>query len=433
MTSYKINELVLTDEEKAILQGAEGKTMAKVMKTVVEYAKILNAPCLVDIEGDGHFSIGDILPGLGPRLEMLEELVAANLKTKFPFTIDPLAPVDYENYDINKEQEGFFIDLKKRTEQHMELYKKLGLKDSANYTCTPYFPEIGNIPEKGQILAWSESSCVIYANSVLGARTNRNAVTFDLLSNIVGKTPYVGFLTDDGRKASLLMEIAAQSLPSPQLLGGIIGKRAVGDVPFITGLDRFLGEGFNVETRDYLKEFGAACAAIGAVGLYHIENITPEALESGRKLIHDEYKTIRITDEMLLQAKADFPIMWKEKQMPPKKVLMGCPHFSLRELYLWTDKISSALKEAQKEKVCIHTVICAAPKVLELFKNDGKAFNTLVNTGVVLSPACIEGYMNNELCANENVATNSNKLRDISTARYFSNDEIIKIIVSGKI
>ncbi len=419
---------MLTREEQSVLNGSQGPVMAKVMRTVTDYASILGAERLVDIEGDGHFSIGDIIPGLGPRMEMLEELVDAGVKTKYPFTIDPLGPVDYQNFALTSEQEPFFLELKDRTERHMAIYAKLGLKPTHNFTCTPYFPEVGNIPAKGTILAWSESSCVIYVNSVLGARTNRNAVTFDLLSNIAGKTPYYGLLTDEGRRATWLINIETSVLPDPQLLGGVIGRSVVADVPYIKGLDYFLGTGIDNTARDYLKEFGAACAAIGAVGLYHVHGITPEAAEQGETLLVTNRKQLSITDQLLEQARQEFPNMWKHPSDKAKKVLIGCPHLSLGELYMWKDDIKAALQRANRSTVAIPTILCAAPSVLDIVRADVAANLELEDMGIRVSPACIEGYMNNELCAAENIATNSNKLRDISTAKFYPGSTILDVI-----
>jgi predicted aconitase len=117
---------------------------------------------------------------------------------------------------------------------------QLGLKDVEAYTCTPYLAEVGNIPRRGARLAWSESSCVVFANSVLAARTNRNAAVMDILCNIAGKTPLTGFLTDEGRRANWWVEVTTRSLPNPQLLGAAIGMKVMEDVPYIVGLDLLL-------------------------------------------------------------------------------------------------------------------------------------------------------------------------------------------------
>jgi predicted aconitase len=255
----------------------------------------------------------------------------------------------------------------------------------------------------------------------------------DICSNIVGKTPLTGFLTDEGRKARWKIEVATSKRPNPQLLGAAIGTKVLEDVPYITGLDRFLGTDIDETARDFLKEMGAACAAIGAVGLYHVENITPEAVEQGEDLLRADHKTYRIDDVVLKNLMNSYPVMWEEENAKPKKCLIGCPHLSLRELEWWDFRIHATLKAHQKKQVAVDTVLCAAPQVLEKFKSDGERYTNLMNAGVKLSATCIEGYMNNQLCAREPVITNSNKFRTFTPARMFLDRDLLEVIVTGKI
>jgi predicted aconitase len=150
---------------------------------------------------------------------MLEELVSAGLRTKFPFTLDPKPPLDFHNLGLTPQQKEEFNTMFRDEARYQEGMSALGLRDRQSYTCSPYLPEAGNIPVRGSVLAWSESSCVVYANSVLAARTNRNAAIVDLFSNLLGSTPLFGLLTDEGRKADWCIEIRTQKLPPPQLLG----------------------------------------------------------------------------------------------------------------------------------------------------------------------------------------------------------------------
>ena len=170
---------------------------------------------------------------------------------------------------------------------------RLGLRDAGAFSCTCYLPEVGNTPQRDEVLAWSESSAVVFANSVLGARTNRNAAGIDLLCNVLGKAPLFGLLTDEGRRASHMVEVRPSELPNAQLLGSAIGQRVVEEVPYITGLDRFLGPAGDERTVSYLKDMGAAAASNGAVGLYHVENVTPEAVAMGRDLLADGHDATR--------------------------------------------------------------------------------------------------------------------------------------------
>ncbi|MFC2164145.1 aconitase X [Acidobacteriota bacterium] len=423
----------LTQDEKDILAGGKGAVLQKIMKSLVLYGEALDAERLIDIEWPGHFAIPRAIPGVGLRNEMLDELVGAGLKTKFPFTLDPMPPLDFENLFVTDEQKRSIEEMLTNQQVYNQRMLQLGLRDKDAYTCTPYFPEVGNIPPKGTILAWSESSCVVYANSVLGARTNRNAAIMDICSNIVGKTPLTGFLTDEGRRASWKIEVETTNLPNPQLLGAAIGTKVLEDVPYITGLDRFLGTEINEAVRDFLKEMGAACAAIGAVGLYHIENSTPEAIEQGDDLLLPDYRIYCIGDSELKNLMDSYPVMWSDEKAKPKKCLIGCPHLSLRELELWDTHIRAALEAHQKKRVAVDTVLCAAPQVLVEFKADTERYANLKNAGIRLSGTCIEAYMNDQLCAREPVITNSNKFRTFTPARMFFDKDLLEIIVTGEI
>ncbi len=297
----------------------------------------------------------------------MDQLIEANLRTEKPFTVDP-RPLDYENVKCNILEKLVFKIMYGKQEEYEKQLKKVGLKDSKAFTCTCYLDEVGNIPKKGDILAWAESSAVVYANSVIGARTNRNSGIIELLSGIIGKTPEFGFIEDEGRKATWLVQLRVSKLPNPQLLGSAIGMKVVEDVPYIIGLDEFLGSKLNDEVKDYLKDMGAACASNGAVGLFHAENITPEAKEEGRKLLVEDYKTYIIDDEELDRIMDSYPIMWKDKDARPKLCFIGCPHLSLSQIYKWTNDIAESLKAKGKRKVSIPTILTAAPDVVDEFK-----------------------------------------------------------------
>jgi len=433
MTDLENLEIKLTQEEWDVLQGRQGPILQKVMETVVLYGEALGAERLVDIEGDGHFVIAYAIPGIAPSLEMLDELVAAGLKTKFPFTLDPKPPLDFENWWLSPEQVQLLKQMYHDQERYDEKMLQLGLRDSDACTCTPYLPQVGNIPQRDAILAWSESACAIFANSVLGARTNKNGAIMDLMCGIVGKTPLAGLLTNEGRRATWLIEVNTEKLPPPQLLGAAIGRKVLADVPFIVGLDRFLGSGLNIETRDYLHEMGAACATAGAVGLFHVENITPEAIDYGRDLLVPDYKTHFINDQQLQDLLVSYPVMWADKDAKPEKCFIGCPHLSRQQLNWWADRIHSILQARSQSQLAVKTTFCAAPQVLREFKTDVKAYERLESAGVKLSVGCPMQLFDNDLSAGEAIVTNSNKLRAYTTARFFPDEELVEILVSGEL
>ncbi|MBR5751960.1 MAG: DUF521 domain-containing protein, partial [Clostridia bacterium] len=304
---------------------------------------------------------------------------------------------------------------------------KLGLQDKDAYTCTCYMDEVGNRPQKGDILSWAESSAVVYANSVLGARCNRNSGIIELFGSIVGCVPYFGLLTDEGRKARWIVEVKTTKKPEAQILGSAIGMKVVEDVPYIKGLDKWLGTELDGDTCAYLKDFGAATASNGAVGLYHIENLTPEAKELGDKLIAEDAQVYVIDDAELERVYQNYPVMWKKKDAAPKLCFIGCPHLSLAQLIEWTEKVGDALRDNGLTKVTVPTVFTAAPGVIEEFNKTYHAAR-LRNTGVVLSYICPLMYMNNPLAKSMPVITNSNKLRTYTTARYYKSDDILAII-----
>ena len=181
----------------------------------------------------------------------------------------------------------------------------------------------------------------------------------------------------------------------------------------------------------YLKDFGAATASNGAVGLYHIENLTPEAKEQGKALIAEGAKEYIIDDAELERVQANYPVIWKNPDAKPKLCFVGCPHLSLEQLKAWTDNVVSALEANGKKKVTIPTVFTAAPGVLEVF-NKTEYAQKLKDAGVVTSYICPLMYMNNPLCKTMPVITSSNKLRTYTSARYYTDAQILETITGGK-
>jgi predicted aconitase len=423
----------LTQEEREVLQGKQGPTMRKVMETVVLYGQALGADRLVNIDGDGHFVIAYAVPGIAPSMEMLDELVAAGLKSRLPFTLDPKPPLDYENWFLSSEQIRLLDEMYRDQPRYDERMLQLGLRGPDAWTCTPYLPQVGNRPGRGDNLAWSESACVIFANSVLGARTNRNGAIMDLLCALVGKVPLAGLLTDEGRQASWLIEVQTGGLPAPQLLGAAIGRRVLADVPFIVGLDRLLGTELNEETWDYLHEMGAACATAGAVGLFHVEGITPEARDLGRDLLAGDHRSYVIDDRELEDLLASYPVLWADREAPPDKCFIGCPHLSLRQLHWWADRLHSALQRRGQSRLGVKTTLCAAPQVLAAFRRDRPACDRLEQTGARLSAGCPMQLFDNDLSAGEAIVTNSNKLRAYTEARFLPDEKLVEVLVRGEV
>ena len=420
----------LTQEQQALLNGAKGAAMAKVMKTLVMYGEIFGAEKLVPVTSRyNHLVTSFGLKALGPVYDLMNQLIEAGAVSGQKFSVDP-RPLD-PNVPANFLQNLVF---KKFMYSKQDFYenqlKQLGLMNEDAFSCACYLDQQGNRPAKGDVLSWAESSAVVYANSVLGARCNRNSGIMDLMGSVAGYVPYFGLLTDEGRKASWVIRVETTQKPEAQLLGSAIGMKVMEDVPYVRGLDKWLGTELNDENRAYLKDFGAATASNGAVGLYHVEHLTPEAKQQGEALLREGYRTYIIDDAELERVKRSYPVIWKDPAAAPQLCFVGCPHLTLEQLKDWTAKLTDALRAQNRLQVAVPTVFTAAPAVLDAFKDTVEGLK-LQSMGVILSYICPLMYMNNPLCKKKAVITNSNKLRTYTSARYYTDAEILDIL-TGK-
>ena len=419
--------MILTDEQQAILDGAKGETMAKVMKTLVMFGEAFHAEKMVPVTSRyNHLVTSFGLGVLQPVYDLMQQLIDAGAVSGQKFSADP-RPLD-PNVPANLLQQLVF---KKFMYNKQDFYEgqlqKLGLMDKDAFTCTCYMPEVGNKPEKGEILSWSESSAVVYANSVLGARCNRNSGMIDLFQSILGRALNYGFTTDEGRRATWRVEVKTTKKPEAQILGSAIGMKVMEDVPYIVGLDKFIGTELNDDAKAYLKDMGAATASNGAVGLYHVDNLTPEAKEQGESLIVENAKTYVIDDAELERVYKGYPVMWKNKDAKAKVAFIGCPHLTYSQLVNWTNNIVEGLKKSGKTKVTTQVVLTAAPQVAEKFRKTDD-YKKLVATGARLSSICPLMYTNNPICGGKPIVTSSNKLRTYSKAKYMKDEDILKLI-----
>ena len=171
-----------------------------------------------------------------PVFDLMQKLIDAGVISSQKFSVDP-RPLD-KNVPANILQKLIFNKFMYSTQDFYEdQLKQLGLMDDNAFTCACYSDEVGNKPKKGDILSWAESSAVVYANSVLGARCNRNSGIIDIMGSIVGYVPYFGLLTDEGRKATWVVKVETTKKPEAQLLGSAIGMKVMEDVPYVIGLD----------------------------------------------------------------------------------------------------------------------------------------------------------------------------------------------------
>jgi len=422
--------MILTPEQQAILDGSKGEIQAKVMKTLVMYGEAFGADKMVPVTSEyNHLVTSFGLKMMGPVFDLMQKLIDADAISGQKFSVDP-RPLDKKvpaNFLQNFIFNNFMYSKQADYEKQLEA---LGLVNEDAFTCACYLDQVGNKPRKGDVLSWAESSAVVYANSVLGARCNRNSGIMDIMGSIAGFVPSFGLLTDEGRKATWVIKVQTTKKPEAQLLGSAIGMKVMEDVPYIVGLDKWLGTELTDAACAYLKDFGAATASNGAVGLYHIENLTPEAVEQGSAIIAENPREYIIDDAELERVKANYPVMWKNRDAKPKLCFIGCPHLSLQQLKDWTERVEEGLKASGNRKVLIPTVFTTAPAVKKEFEQTEYAAR-LEATGVILSYICPLMYMNNPLAGKMPVITCSNKLRTYTTARYYTEDEILAKITKG--
>ena len=218
--------MFLTPEQQAILNGSQGETMAKVMKTLVMYGETFGADKLVPVTSDyNHLVTSFGLKMMGPVFDLMQQLIDAGAISQQKFSVDP-RPVD-PKVPANFLQKLIFNKFMYATQGSYEKQlQQLGLMDEDAFTCACYLDQLGNKPKKGDVLSWAESSAVVYANSVLGARCNRNSGIMDIMGSIAGVVPNFGLLTDEGRKATWIVKVECEHEPEAQLLGSAIGIKS---------------------------------------------------------------------------------------------------------------------------------------------------------------------------------------------------------------
>lgn len=304
--------MYLTKEEERIIGGEYGEGYKKMLEVLVKIGEIYNADSLIPIKsaqisGVSYNTIGE------HGLHFLKSL--KGVKVKVPSTLNPLAFDEKHIEDLKVSGELF-----KKQMEIIKSYLDMGIR--ATMTCTPYY--YNNIPKFGEHIAWAESSAVIYANSIIGARTNREGSISALASAIIGKTPNYGLHLERNRKASTIVdvnfEMSGEDYP---LLGLYIGEN-VGGIPYL----RIRGND------DDFKLLGAAMAASGSIAMFHIENYTPEF----KNAIDENIERIVIERRDLEK--------YRGVEENIDLVAIGCPHASENELR----KIAEFIKGKEKRR-----------------------------------------------------------------------------------
>jgi predicted aconitase len=302
-------ELELTAAERAMLSGEAGLGVQKAVEMVVALGRIYGARRLipvasVQVSGVSYKNLGRA------GLEFLEEWADLEVVARVPATLNP-AGMDLDAWS----ELGFDAEFARRQRAVITAYQRLGVQPTC--TCTPYL--VGHVPAQGQHIAWAESSAVSYANSVLGARTNREGGPGALAAAIVGRAACYGLHLDRNRLPTAIVDVRCPVDSEADLgaLGYLVGRRIGNGVPYFRGLD--LG-GLDAS----FKTLGAAMAASGAVALYHVEGQTPEA-RAGSLLVPG-LETVVVDDLAPGYAALDGPAERVDL------VSLGCPHASLAEI-----------------------------------------------------------------------------------------------------
>ena len=319
--------MYLTPNEEKILAGEHGPVLERSLRLLVRLGEIYGANKMipvgsVQVAGVSYKSIGD------PGLEFLEDYANMNAKVKVLTFLNP-AGMDLDNWSGL----GFPPEFAEKQLKIIDAFRRMGIIISA--TCTPYLA--GNLPRYREHIAWSESSAVSYANSVIGARTNREGGPSALAAALCGVTPNYGLHLDENRKPNIIVELDEKvnldSLSDFGALGYCVGKQIKNKIPFFKGIKETKT---NIDM-NHLKALGAAMAASGAVALYYIQDLTPDA----NKMTIEELETIHID-----QKDIDETYSTLTTESEPDIVIIGCPHASLAEL----QKIASLLTDKTLSK-----------------------------------------------------------------------------------
>ncbi len=220
------HKMTLTQEEQDILNGSQGETMAKVLKTIVMHGELFGAERLAQCGGAPHSSLYTGSPWVEPVLEMFEEIADAGLKAHAPYTVNPM-PLDLYTVGQDPVKRNMMLEGYPLQGRLIQVHTRLGARSLDNWSCACYLPEVGNTAEPGTVVSWAESSAVNYGNSVLGLRVNRMATGMEILCAIAGKVPVFGVLTDEGRKAKWHIDVRLSKEPHWGALGGAVGTKVV--------------------------------------------------------------------------------------------------------------------------------------------------------------------------------------------------------------
>jgi predicted aconitase len=400
----------LTKSEEEMLNGKMGQAVQLAMETLVQMGDGLGVESLIPTDGS-HLGNVDLLRHCTGYIGVAKKFVDLGAKVQIPTSVNPY-PADPKNPESPAIPEMF------QGPNVLEgYYNKLGV--IPNWTCTPFL--YGNIPRFGQHLSWEESSAVIYVNSVIGARANREPILMDLISAIAGRTLYTGLHLDENRKGEILCRVRVGQLGADDFaaIGFYLGKVCGTQIPVIDGIQE------KVSTST-LKNLGAAAASTGAVAMFHIPGVTPEAptIEKafgGRK----PAATVEIDDRVLKTTKEE--MSRAETTGPIDIVALGCPHYTFEELVA-----VAKLLEGKRVKPGVQLWICTHDGAIELAKQSGIS-QRIKESGGQLFSGCIYCLHAVKPYADRRLMSDSGKICYYRPAIYGSPRECIEAAIHGRI
>lgn len=407
----------LTSAERAIASGGGDDGAAMAMRIVVAAADLLGAPTLIPIRSahiDGAVYHGD------SGTIFAEKLVDGGARVSVPSTLN-VGALDL----MGCSRQRMPAHNKSMARRMMRAYRTLGCQPT--WTCAPY--QAGHRPEKGTNVAWGESNAVVFCNSVLGARTNRYGDLLDIACAITGKAPDCGLHRKENRIADFVFDISAlpssflQSDTAWPILGNLYGRHAGSAVGIVVGLD-------DKPDEDSLKAFGAAAASSGAVGLFHIKGVTPEApdLETacGGNRPSD---TIVVTPAMAADAQTRLSTAIKPDQIDA--VAIGSPHLSEAEL----NRLESLI---QGRRLAVPFFACTGRHALKRIEETGVR-SRLEQAGVtIVADTCIVVTAILPECSDGVLMTNSGKFAHYAPGNtgysvlYGSLEDCVESAIKGR-
>ncbi len=368
----------LTEEEAGWARGESGPAVAMATRILAEMGRILGADRLIPVSSahiDGCLYHGD------SGVHFAERLVAGGGKVRVPTTLNVGA------LNLLKPEAGLMPPVQREMARRlMVAYVAMGCQQT--WTCAPY--QVGHRPAMGEDIAWAESNAVVFANSALGARTNRYGDFLDICAALTGRAPRYGLHLAENRRATVLVrtdslsEALKRSSVFFPVLGAWLGRAVGSEIAAIEGLPADTSE-------DALKALGAAAASTGAVALFHAIGVTPEAPTreaicgaEGEARMGGTLRVIELTPEMVRQALDSLSTTTCGERLDV--IALGSPHYSLPEVLRFeTARVG--------RRFTLPVTICTNRFVLHILEQQGKiaemtaaGVEFITDTCVVVTP-----------------------------------------------